>query len=280
MPRDSNGNYQLPLPNVVTGTPIQADAWANPTLQDLANEIQDSLSRTGQGAMQAPFQNADGSVTTPGVTFGNEPTMGLYRAGNGDMRIAIAGVDIARWDSGGLSLWNGTDWDRVSAGGANYYGRLDTDTALANNVDYATIPNVQPGIYRVHGWARLRRSLQTGYDPTINLSIGDAVLNPWTTGTEGQKSVRAYQFVDQVFPGETFSSTVNVSTNYANIFAADPAVSFLPDSGSTTNDFIYCDGVADVTSAGSVSWRAKFGDGFNGWSEIETGSYITLTKVG
>jgi hypothetical protein len=37
MPRDANGNYTLPLPDVIGGNPIEADNWANPTLADIAN---------------------------------------------------------------------------------------------------------------------------------------------------------------------------------------------------------------------------------------------------
>ena len=57
MPRDANGNYTLPPSNpVIAGTPITA-SWANPTMQDLGQEITNSLSRNGEGGMLVPFKN-------------------------------------------------------------------------------------------------------------------------------------------------------------------------------------------------------------------------------
>ncbi|NBS93980.1 MAG: hypothetical protein EBT27_09690, partial [Betaproteobacteria bacterium] len=65
MPRNASGVYTLPIGNpVVPGTTIQA-SWANTTMEDLANEVTNSLSRTGAGGMLAPFRLADGSITTP-----------------------------------------------------------------------------------------------------------------------------------------------------------------------------------------------------------------------
>ena len=56
MPRNSSGTYSLYTPGnpVVTSTVISS-TWANNTLADLASAITDSLSRTGDGGMQAPL---------------------------------------------------------------------------------------------------------------------------------------------------------------------------------------------------------------------------------
>jgi hypothetical protein len=98
MPRDPNGNYTLPAGNpVVTGTLITS-TWANPTLADVANELTNSLSRSGQGGMLVPFQFLDGLITAPGLTFTNEPTLGFYRAGNGIIGVAGLGVNIASFN--------------------------------------------------------------------------------------------------------------------------------------------------------------------------------------
>ena len=83
MPRDGNGKYSLPAGNPVqSGTTILA-VWANDTMPDLGDAITDSLSRSGQGGMLAPFKLTDGGLTTPAIGFQTEPTLGFYRSATG-----------------------------------------------------------------------------------------------------------------------------------------------------------------------------------------------------
>ncbi len=119
IPRDQNGNYTLPAGNpVVPGTAITT-LWANPTMQDLANEITNSLSRDGEGGMLVPFKNIDGTVGTPGITWTNESVTGFYRAEANDMRTTVGGIDKMRWTSSGVQVWNTVDliWEDVATGG-------------------------------------------------------------------------------------------------------------------------------------------------------------------
>lgn len=94
MSRDSSGNYTLPsgVNPVVEGTEIEP-AWANTTLDDIAAAMTDSLSRSGKGGMLVPFKVPNGSAAAPGYTFNAEPSSGMYRAGTGDVRISVSGVD-------------------------------------------------------------------------------------------------------------------------------------------------------------------------------------------
>lgn len=103
MPRDSSGNYTLPSGNpVVGGTPILADGWANPTFNDLANEMTNSLDRQGRGGMLAPFRFIDGTEASPGMSWTSEPGTGFYRANAGDMRATVLSQDVAQFASAGL----------------------------------------------------------------------------------------------------------------------------------------------------------------------------------
>lgn len=100
MPRDANGNYTLPAGNpVVTDTNIES-TWANNTMQDVAAEMTDSLSRSGKGALTGPLQVIDESGGVPGLAFGNEPTSGVKRAAAGDVRMQVQGTDRMRWRAG------------------------------------------------------------------------------------------------------------------------------------------------------------------------------------
>lgn len=104
MPRNNSGVYTLPAGNpVIPGTTIDA-VWANDTMEDLANEITNSLSRTGAGGMLAPFRIADGLVTGPGLSFLNETNSGLYRSGAGSMWMSVLGVNTAQFSTVGLTI--------------------------------------------------------------------------------------------------------------------------------------------------------------------------------
>jgi hypothetical protein len=107
MPRNSAGTYTLPTGNpVVAGTTIEA-SWANTTLSDVANELTNSLSRTGAGGMLAPFRIADGSLSAPGLAFTNETSSGLYRVGSGDIRMAAIGVSVMQFTTTSVTVPSG-----------------------------------------------------------------------------------------------------------------------------------------------------------------------------
>ena len=104
MPRNGSGVYTLPAGNpVVPGTTIDS-GWANDTLEDVANELTNSLSRTGAAGMLAPFRIADGNVTAPGLAFLNETNSGLYRSGSGSLWMSILGVNVAQYSTTGLTV--------------------------------------------------------------------------------------------------------------------------------------------------------------------------------
>jgi hypothetical protein len=108
MPRDSSGNYTLPSGNpVVTGTTI-ASSWGNTTMNDLATEMTDSLSRSGKGGMLAAFKIADGSVAAPGLAFASEPGSGLYRVSSGTLAIAVLGNEIVSFTVSGETVVTGS----------------------------------------------------------------------------------------------------------------------------------------------------------------------------
>lgn len=115
MPRDGSGDYTLAAGNPVVADTLILDTWANPTMDDLAFAMTDSLSRSGLGGMLAPFLNADGAINLPGISWSNEPASGWYRAGAGDFRYSIGGVDVLRINAGNLFIWNGTEtiWQPV-----------------------------------------------------------------------------------------------------------------------------------------------------------------------
>lgn len=95
MPRDVSGNYTLAGGNPVVTATLISSVWANNTLSDLATAMTNSLDRTGVSAgMTGQFKAAAGTAGAPGISFQLEPTSGFYRNAAGDIRFAVAGVDI------------------------------------------------------------------------------------------------------------------------------------------------------------------------------------------
>jgi len=92
MPRDSSGNYTTPAGQPVTaGTTIDATIFNN-LVADIVAELTDSLSRSGKGSLLQPLELADGTVGAPSLTFGNEPSSGLFRDSAGVLRISVLGT--------------------------------------------------------------------------------------------------------------------------------------------------------------------------------------------
>ena len=99
MPRNSDGTYDLPAGNpVATGTEISS-TWANDTLNDIAATLADSLSRTGKGGMEVPWQFDDGNVAAPGISFALEGNTGFFRQAAGKLAVAVGGIFTALWEA-------------------------------------------------------------------------------------------------------------------------------------------------------------------------------------
>lgn len=104
MSRNVAGSYTLPAGNPpVTGTTITV-TWAQDTMDDIASELTDSLSRSGKGAMLAALKLYAGSVSAPGLSFSDETNTGFYRAGSGDIRFSRSGVDVLIIDDKNLTI--------------------------------------------------------------------------------------------------------------------------------------------------------------------------------
>lgn len=114
MPRDSGGLYTLVSGNPVVSGTIIASTWANTTMDDVATALTDSLSRTGNGAMQAPLKHTDGSESNPSQTFNSDPLTGRYLAATSDMRDTVNAQDVTRYTAAGMEVWIDGAWHLVT----------------------------------------------------------------------------------------------------------------------------------------------------------------------
>jgi len=103
MPRDISGNYTLPAGNpVVTGTIIDV-AWANPTMSDIATQLNGVMTRDGVLAPTGPIRFTDGSAAAPAISFSGAAATGFYRSG-ATLGVAIAGSSVGIFSAFGLQL--------------------------------------------------------------------------------------------------------------------------------------------------------------------------------
>jgi hypothetical protein len=122
MPRNASGQYTLPAGNpVVADTLIESDGWANPTMEDLGAEVEDSLSRDGKGAMRAALGIVDGSEANPGLRFIAETGSGAYRDSDGVWWLTVKGVGkIQVTEFAGITI----DDDLIVTGDTTIQGTL------------------------------------------------------------------------------------------------------------------------------------------------------------
>jgi len=104
MPRDLSGNYTLPDGNPVQGGQVIDVEWANPTMGDIAQQLNNVFTRDGLLGPLAPWKLIDGVAAAPSMTFNSELGMGLFRESQNVMGIAINGVVIARFSPTGVGI--------------------------------------------------------------------------------------------------------------------------------------------------------------------------------
>lgn len=218
MPRNGSGTYSLPAGNpVVPGTTIQA-SWANNTMDDLANEITNSLSRTGAGGMLAPFRIADGTVSAPGLAFTNETNSGLYRSGTGNAALVITGVPVIQMTASSVTVPTGKTFN--AQGGAAVTGTLSATGAVTLSSTLAVTGaitatggvagNVTGNVTAASGTSTFYNAVVTN---GLNMS-GAKIAALGTPTTDTDAATKAY--VDSVAQGIDAKASCLVATT-ANI---------------------------------------------------------------
>lgn len=220
MPRNSSGVYTLPSGNpVVPGTTIDA-AWANDTMEDMANELTNSLSRTGAGGMLAPFRIADGLVTGPGLSFLNETNTGLYRSGAGSTWMSVLGVNTVQFSTVGMTIPVGKAL--TAQGNASVGGTLSVTgaTTLASTLAVTGALTATGGVL---GNVTAASGTSTFHNVTINGNLDmDAsssgtitnLPNPTNPGDAANKAyVDAQDALRLALTGGTMTGAIAMSNN-------------------------------------------------------------------
>lgn len=220
MPRNGSGVYTLPAGNpVVPGTTIDA-AWANSTLEDMANEITNSLSRTGAGGMVAPFRIADGNIGAPGLSFLNETNSGFYRAGTATITWVIQGVPVATFSTTGLSVPAGKSFTangNASVGGTfAVAGAVTFSSTLALTGALTASGGVLGNVTAASGTSTFNNVVING---DLDMAVGSAgtitnLPNPTNSGDAANKAyVDAQDSLRLALTGGTMTGAIAMSNN-------------------------------------------------------------------
>jgi len=104
MPRDVAGNYTLPagINPVVSDTLIDVN-WANPTLDDIASQLNNVLTRDGLLGPTTTFKIQDGTEALPGLAFNSQSNTGWWRDAT-KAGFSYQGVSQFQASSSGLSI--------------------------------------------------------------------------------------------------------------------------------------------------------------------------------
>jgi hypothetical protein len=136
MARNSSGTMSAPgsYPPIADAI-ISLDDY-KALVQDILNELSDSLSRSGKGGMIEALKLADGTQGLPGLSFNGDATSGLYRSA-GEVRLAVLGALIAKFKAEGVDVTGALTASGAVTAGAGVSGTTGTFSAgLADDASH------------------------------------------------------------------------------------------------------------------------------------------------
>lgn len=98
MPRNGTGSCSLAEPPFVPNTPISS-ADTNSNNDDIIEMLSDSLSRSGDGGMQAVLK-----LDNTGFTYTTDPNTGMRRTAGDEQAIECGGVDVIECTPAGATV--------------------------------------------------------------------------------------------------------------------------------------------------------------------------------
>jgi len=140
MSRDVSGNYTLPAGNpVVDGTIIDVD-WANPTMADIAVQLNNVLTRDSVLGPLAPVKFLPGSAALPSLTTSGDLNTGTWFPAADTLGFSTAGVERLRIDSAGKVGISVVPTQLLDVGGCKITGSLSIagDTTVATTIPIGT----------------------------------------------------------------------------------------------------------------------------------------------
>lgn len=243
--RNSSGTMSLVAGNPVVSGQTISSTWANNTMSDISTELTDSLSRSGKGAMLAPLECTDGTVSAPSLTFDNDTNTGLYRVGADNPGLTAGGVKVQEWfptssvfskvaifdgGAGTVQLKAGTQ-DHVYA---EFYADSDDAGTRSGYIGYA---NAATHVLS------LVNSMPTG-DVSITTATGGKVTTDRNVELSGSNPIYSTGYTDTLTPinipkawgvvnvGATYELVTGFNVVTANCASSDITITIQNDLSS------------------------------------------------
>jgi hypothetical protein len=205
MPRDSSGNYTLPLGNPVIPNTVIETEWANSTMSDIAAQLNNVLTRDGIVQSTAPTKFVDGTLAAPGAAFQQAPGTGFYRTLN-YVGCTWNGVEIFKYNASEITFNKPVKFSSTAQFVTEAYFTPDTLTSgIIAGYDPTRISGFLAFITKLDFYTALEDTL-----PNLVLSPNGPVV---TDGAAwyGRNGVYFYGAEGDITPALSFDPSGNVS---------------------------------------------------------------------
>lgn len=179
-----------------------------------------------------PVLGPDGAVGAPSYSFANNTNMGLYRAGNNNMGVAVAGTQVASWQSSGLLLDGllfgvGTAdvslsrlaADVVAVASGDAYG-LDTKAFIRTDPTIASGFGTNPAIVVANGSAAFTINVGTGGTASAGVVTMPAATTGWACQVENVTGVAANRANQRTVQTATTTTSITIQNQTISTGAA------------------------------------------------------------
>ena len=205
MPRDSSGNYTLPLGNPVVPDTVIETAWANSTMSDIANQLNNVLTRDGIVQSTAPTKFVDGTLAAPGAAFQQAPGTGYYRTSS-YVGFTWNGVEIIRYSASAITFKKPTTFNSTAQFSGETYFAPDTLTSgIVAGYDTTRVSGFLAFVTKLDFYTKLEDAL-----PNLVLGPNGPAI---TDGAAwyGRNGVYFYGVEGDATPALSFDPSGNVS---------------------------------------------------------------------
>lgn len=137
------------VPNTFTPSTTISSSQVNANFAALVAGVGASLGIAGADVMTGQLKAANGNAAGPGVTFGSDLDIGMYRRGANELGFATAGVEAGYFDSSG-KLWLEDALDIAGAIDVGSDAIVQGSIQLGHATD-TTIARVSAGVISVEG---------------------------------------------------------------------------------------------------------------------------------
>lgn len=277
--RNSSGTMSAANGPYIPGTTISSTA-VNARFSDIENEITDSLSRSGKGAMTAPLKEADGTVAAPSFTFTTEPGSGLYRIGTNDYGFSVGGSKKHEWTATGEAITGSLGlsgiFAQTLAGTASMQGAtlFQPSLAVGNSVslEIGTANTTQNAVF-LSWFPNATAALSTG-------CLGVAGINTSTLCVDGNAKTTVAGVLAAtggLTVGATGTSITQIDKGSCalNGFAPSTCTATVHSGATCTTTFVY-PGSAATSAAANVTVSSTTLTITSGNGVVGTVNYICL----